>query len=114
MPAALTEIRYASCSLTDKDALASLFAPIRGARGANLAKFLRETSGGELWSWHDEGKAFYVATDGAFACLATVTEVSQAGAAKILAECRSMSAWGESQFTAAVVRALDATAITLQ
>jgi hypothetical protein len=109
----LTEIRYASCSLSDTDGLATLFAPILGA---DLMKLLRDANSGGLWSWYlpDDGKAFYVASDGSFACLCTVTEISEEGHAKILAECRSMSGWGESQFTAAVVRALDATAITLQ
>jgi hypothetical protein len=107
--AALTEIIYQSCALKNKRGMAKLFTE-------ELAKSLRTCSGG-IWFQYDpnKGAAYYALSDGDWASCLTVTEISQEGAERILAEIESgSSSWGESQFRAALVKSLGATIETMQ
>jgi hypothetical protein len=99
--------------LYDKRKLAALVAPILSDE---VATSLRKRDPG-MWFQYDgsTGEAVFVVSDGAWASRCTVTHVSQEGAARILAECQSsMTAWGEAEFRAAVIRALGATTHTMQ
>jgi hypothetical protein len=110
---ALTEITYRACRLKNKRAVADLVAPILSGE---VAASLRKRDPG-MWFQYDgnTGEAVFVVSDGAWASRCTVTHVSREGADRILAECQSsMTAWGEPQFRAAVVRALGATSHTMQ